>query len=58
MSTTEKCACPPDHDARTCFELRHYGYSPASQNEEHREECECGCHYDEAFSTNQWDDDL
>ena len=23
-----KCACTPDTDSRTCYDLRHYGYSP------------------------------
>lgn len=42
------CACPEAMDARSCFELRHYGHSPSLQNE-YNESCECVCH--------SWDED-
>jgi len=53
-------ACYDHADARTCYELRYYGYSPVLRSaDDHSEgafmvvdadgECECSCH--------DWEDD-
>ena len=43
MSKNNTCCCP-SHDPQECFELRYYNYSPAVENKENREQCECSCH--------------
>ena len=39
----KKCACADD-DAQRCHELCTYGYSPATQNEDEEQKCDCPCH--------------
>lgn len=60
------CACPDHTDARTCYDLCTYGYSPVSRGpgsydvmdwiegepnlEDDDNECDCSCH-------DEWDDE-
>ena len=56
----KRCACYPNTDARTCYDLRYYGYSPVMRgpNVDHSEaewltasadddKCACSCHEDD-----------
>lgn len=51
-----RCICPEHADARTCWELRYYGYSPVArfvQDDPDDGECECPCH--DGGEADEWD---
>jgi hypothetical protein len=67
-----RCACLPEPggDARTCWDLRYYGYSPVPRGLfsaldggfydsgiDDDGECECACHERDEDERDWWDDD-
>lgn len=67
MTVGTQHACVEARDARTCYELREYGYSPVMRSEcDHSEgawmdvdpdgSCECDCHTDDDPAP--WEEDF